>query len=383
MIISKVVQQIAFTIEGDLFMKHFLCVGVLALGGAIGAQAVDPVFGVDQARFDASTCNASVGCPDIDTLAAAGVQWIRLAAWWWFIEPSAPDRSQAIPGVYGRLSGLHTYASDWSGLDYPVSYANSHGINVLLVISDAPMWANGNPYSDCFSHGGANCVHGGAPEGYVNLNADDLRDLSYNMAVHFGSSVQAYEAWNEPNQANEFNVDNVPGGNYWALFVSQIFSPIHDGVKAANGSTLVIAPSIGTNCTTPSNCGTDWAYDWIRNIGQYATTLWDVMAFNRYPSSHNDLKNDMDNTICPYGGPVWVTEVGYDYSSGDSGYNQANQMYLTYVDNVNRQYCWTKTFYHDLRQVPSGTADSKGLLNPDGSARQAYWTYESMTGGGH
>src|SRR6266498_3804191 len=98
------------TMKGNSVLSGFLAalLVVLTTVCARGQGAFQP-YGLDQARFDPNTCNPSVGCPDIGTITAAGVQWIRMAAWWWFLEPNAPDRSQAMPGVYGRLSGLHTY----------------------------------------------------------------------------------------------------------------------------------------------------------------------------------------------------------------------------------------------------------------------------------
>ncbi len=105
----------------------------------------------------------------------------------------------------------------WSLLDYSVSQAQSAGLNVLLVISAAPTWANGNPDPSCSSIGNNNpCGSGQFSNGYAPFYGDDLRDLSYSLTAHFGSSVQAVEAWNEPNSAAQFNVDNMPGIDWWA-----------------------------------------------------------------------------------------------------------------------------------------------------------------------
>ena len=83
----------------------------------------------------------------------------------------------------------------------------------------------------------------------------------------------------------------------------------------------------------------------------------------------------MDQWLCyeVNGKKVWVTEVGYAYNNLFPS-TQAYEMQQTYVDMFNRTYCWTKTFYHILRQ------DQYGLLNPDGTPRLSYSSYKSMTG---
>ncbi len=103
------------------------------------------------------------------------------------------------------------------------------------------------------------------------------------------------------------------------------------------------------------------------------------MAFNRYPENSTVLRGDMDDRICQLGGPVWVTELGYDVRNGED--YQSTNMYNSYVDLFNRTYCWTKTFYHDLHQIPpTGNGSQYSLLNPDLSPRLSYTTYKSMTG---
>src|SRR5579883_3435949 len=343
-------------------MKNALFAAVV-LASALSVDAQFQPFGVDVERFDPSQCNASVGCPLMDEAAAAGAQFIRLFVLWRYVEPNAPV-APAYPSVYGQWTGQHTY--DWSELDYEINRANNMGIQVYLVFDWAAPWANGNPQPDC-SPLDANqiCANGQWTVGYAILNKYYLLDLAYNAAVHFGSLVNYYGVWNEPNVAINFNLTNPSdpdynqNGEYLNVYADRYLSMVWNGIKQGNPSATVVGGEVATNaCGTPPS-GCNWYSSWVQPLYQYFSGNWDIMAVHEHRGSHNDTKGDMDTYYALTNGskPIWTTEN--DYSSGS---NEPTDLNLTYVDLFNRQPWWQKNFYTMVRGDQNGFCTYPGLV---------------------
>src|SRR5215471_9852321 len=60
----------------QVLMKRLILIVVVMMLSLKPAEAQFQPFGADVERFDPSQCNPSVGCPEMDRLFAAGVQWI-------------------------------------------------------------------------------------------------------------------------------------------------------------------------------------------------------------------------------------------------------------------------------------------------------------------
>jgi hypothetical protein len=222
-------------------------------GGLLAAQGSYQPFGVDVENLDVSKCNhnVGVGCPLVDQAAAAGAQWMRLFAWWYYLEPS---------------NGSYNLGE----LPWQIAYAQSKGIQVYLTATWAPPWANGAQITcNPVSHGGADCPQP-QDEGATVLNSTYTYDFFYNLATQFNGSgggytssycgtgssynadychplVQYFGTWNEPDGMNNYNdkeYDPYNLGNYLNDFVNQFLQPAYNGIKAANPSAYELVEKL-------------------------------------------------------------------------------------------------------------------------------------------
>jgi len=336
-------------------------------------------FGADVERFDPTQCNPSVGCPEMDKLHTAGVQWIRLLVMWRWVEPNAPT-NPAYPGIYGQWTGQHTlFLSD---LDYQVNRARSLGMNVYLNFMWTPPWANDSP-EDCSPlDAGRICASGRWTVGYAIRNKYQLLDLAYLVASHFRGRVSAYGVWNEPNLTNNFNLSNprepIDEGQYLNVFADRYLFMVHNGVKAGDPTAQVVAPEVATNACGMPRSGCDWFRSWVEPMWMYFGGSFDVISFHEHRQSHNDAKGDVDRVYNRTFRPIWVTENSYDVPLNA----EPNEMFTTYVDLFNRP-LWQKDFYTAISGNKFGFCSQGGLLcenYPAFTERPVYGRYKQMTG---
>ncbi|AGZ39342.1 hypothetical protein AFR_05265 [Actinoplanes friuliensis DSM 7358] len=193
----------------------------------------------------------------------------------------------SLDGLAGRLDAMDAYVGDrkpmlrldlnWSAvqpaatdeprftaLDPVVDAAAARGIRVLLILNYGTTWTGGVhsfPSSDA------------AWRGIVDATV-----------THFGSKVQAYEVWNEPNYARFGDYGDGSAGvrraRYW-----QLVRIAHDRVHAGCAGCVVLAGASGVGDavseTRNDNESAQWL-DWAYANGY--KNSFDAVAHHPYPA---------------------------------------------------------------------------------------------------
>ncbi len=139
---------------------------------------------------------------ELDTIASAGTKWVRFDISWDTVQPFGP-------AWY-----------DWSQPDRLVLAANARGLHALGVLTYTPQWARQ-----------ARCSNDRACP-----PADDGQFAAYARAaaVHYGSSVTAWEVWNEPNWEPFWRSPNA--ADYVALL-----KPTYTAIKSVQPNSTVVS----------------------------------------------------------------------------------------------------------------------------------------------
>src|SRR5258706_3765858 len=142
--------------------------------------------------------------------AEARVGWVRLAAWWRFMQ-------------------LQPAVIDFGYLELSVEAALAQGLKVLIVFASIPGWANGTP----------------AELGIMDPNAalpptspQFFRDFVTAVVAHFHGRVAAYEIWNEPNYKQFWNSKD------YDRFIAEVLINGAQAVKAADPKAKTLGPAI-------------------------------------------------------------------------------------------------------------------------------------------
>ncbi|MEV4352655.1 hypothetical protein AB0J83_50030 [Actinoplanes sp. NPDC049596] len=148
------------------------------------------------------------------------------------------------------VQDCQTCAPNFAHLDPVVDAAAARGIRVLLILTYAPPWANGNHDND----------H------WFPVRDADWSAIVNATVAHFKGKVQAYEVWNEPNFTfmGNYGDGSVAARRlrYW-----QLVRIAHAQVRAACADCVVLAGASGAGTVAADNSNPnesaawlDWAY---------------------------------------------------------------------------------------------------------------------------
>lgn len=253
--------------------------GALLLGAA-PARAAEPGVVADLTWYVPDSDKQRTG----ELLDELGSRWVRLHVRWREAEPQ--------PGVF----------DEWWMDEYEnaLTYAEAAGQQVVLMISEAPAWASGDP------------AH--------NVPADPRLFANFleRFAERFEGRVAAYEIWNEPN-IERFWSTGPDAAEYAALLAAS-----HAVLREADPETLVVFGGLSTN-----------DYDFLEAAYDAgAKGHFDVLATHPYPycgssgpaavsysggrisrdsfTGYRELRASMlargDDK------PIWITEFGWNTS---------------------------------------------------------------------
>lgn len=152
------------------------------------------LYGQTQAQIDQT----------LDTLQSIGVQDIRVFVPWIFVEPAQ--------GTY-----------NWSYLDMVMQAAAARNMGVMAEIASTPLWA-----------GSSTSITGAGtpdPATYASFAAA--------VAKRYGSTISAYEIWNEPNYV--LSSDPIDATAYAALLKAA-----YPAIKAVDPTATVVAGALGS-----------------------------------------------------------------------------------------------------------------------------------------
>lgn len=152
------------------------------------------LYGQTQAQIDQT----------LDTLQSIGVQDIRVFVPWIFVEPAQ--------GTY-----------NWSYMDMVMQAAAARNMGVMAEIASTPTW-----------EGSSTAITGaGTP------TPADYASFVTQVAKRYGSTISAYEIWNEPNYV--LSSDPIDATAYAALLKAA-----YPAIKAVDPTATVVAGALGS-----------------------------------------------------------------------------------------------------------------------------------------
>ncbi len=312
------------------------------------------------------------------TLRAAqglGVGWIKHQVQWHTIEHGPDD-------------------FEWETLDRIVEGADEYGLKLLLSVIRAPDWTRTTE------------LESGPPSDY-----EEFRRFMEQLARRYRGRVQAYELWNEPNLAREWQGDTLDPTRFVDLVAEGAA-----GVRAGDPQAMVIsgAPAV-TGVDDGETAIADRAF--LRGMLE-ANVQGHVDAIGAHPygygnppeasledqeqltSSHNDHPTFFfRDTLEDYRGilveagaselPIWVTEFGWPSPEGIGEMDLAGWEYGREVSEADQAAYVVRAFHMgderpwvgpmflwnlNLAVIwgPDNAFSAYSLLRPDGSYRPAY-----------
>lgn len=217
---------------------------------------------------------------DLRLIAGLGAKVVRADVWWYVV---APER--------GRIDtvALASYSR-------AIDEAKKHGLEVLVVLSNAPAWARA-----LYDHGDRRAFY------------DAFESYSVAVAKMAGARVRQYQLWNEPNHA----LDIVDGeGDI------QLFARGKKGVRAGldaiglagHGFTTMLNVLVDGH---DSPVGPSWTSDVRFYLDHGAAASIDVIGIDHYPGTWSfgdwggNVLDRLGDLGKRYAKAVAVLETGY------------------------------------------------------------------------
>jgi hypothetical protein len=250
----------------------------------------------------------------------------------------------------------------WKSLDDAVAFAEAGGKKVLYVFGDTPGWAGPSP-------------------AYPPSDINEYRKYVQAVVSRYGNRIHAYEVWNEPNlfvKVSDSLADLVD--------MTQI---LHDTIKAAGQSSLVLTPS------TTMRTGTAVYSFFSKYLVKLAERGWPVdgYAFHTYPRAAGGPQERVQ-AIAQFKAilalakapakPIWDTEINYGLGGlqeprrAVDGSEAQGYLAQTFIDAVRlgiTQVDWYLWFPRDYGllgvQLNPGTTDT---------IRAWKWTHDLLVG---
>jgi hypothetical protein len=273
----------------------------------------------------------------------AGARSVRIDVPWDLIEPAR--------GSYDSLRlGL---------IDAFVNRAATGGVDVLMIVDNAPQWANGSTDPHV------------AP-----LNNNDYADYLQFLITRYSGKVSEFEIWNEPN-----------GGWAWVnpdpVRYAALLKVAYTRAKSVNPAVTILAPSLsGPDQASYLDrfyaAGAKDYFDafsmhgyWWNLSGSTVLPYWN--AANKDQSIFGAFTTRILPVMTKYGDqakPVWWTESGISTQGQQTTEtDQANKVDEAYSAFRNRVVpTMTHLYWYDITDsVGTGSEQNFGLVNLTGT----------------
>jgi hypothetical protein len=178
---------------------------------------------------------------DLDLVAELGARYVRTDVWWYSVEPERGKYDRAALDAYSRF----------------FDEAKKRGLEVLVVLSNAPAWARA-------------LYERGAREAFFAA----FGRYAFEVAKLAGSRVQNYQLWNEPNHV----IDFVDGEGDIQLFVRG-----RAGIDAAVPGRTTMINLLVDGHDLP--IGPSWMTDVDFYLQHGAGRAIDVIGIDHYPGT--------------------------------------------------------------------------------------------------
>jgi polysaccharide biosynthesis protein PslG len=246
----------------------------------------------------------------------ANVGWSRVTLGWRDINPAF--------GVF-----------DWPHADVPVGNAEAQGLQILAVLSHAPLWAGSNEW-------------GSKPPSDI----DYWRQFVRAVAQRYAGRVAAYEIWNEPNFKDIEKHGIGWDQDLWVYprYIDYVRVAAQE-IRTYAPGTLVVAPATSSK----PNTRTSQIFGQIEQASfpdGPGSSFIDVVSFHANgPESvsyvlNNKIKNHLEiivhqNPSNRYK-PIWITEFGWEsppFGDADQG-NRIREVIVALRGTPPPPPCW-------------------------------------------
>ena len=180
----------------------------------------------------------------LDQMQALGIDDIRVYVPWRYVETTK--------GQY-----------DWSSMDVILSLAAERDMGVLAEMNTTPAWVDPDEQY--------------AP-GAAHPDPEDFRDFASAVATRYGSTVSAYEIWNEPNYVGFY--DPVDPTAY-----AELLKAVYPALKEIDPTATIVAAGLGHTPTYDNGVALS-PVDFLE--GMYAAGAkgyFDALAYHPYQES--------------------------------------------------------------------------------------------------
>ncbi|UCZ59647.1 cellulase family glycosylhydrolase [Mycolicibacterium phocaicum] len=288
------------------------------------------LYGQTQAQIDQT----------LDTLQSIGVQDIRVFVPWIFVEPAQ--------GTY-----------NWSYMDMVMQAAAARNMGVMAEIASTPTWA-----------GSSTSITGAGtpdPATYAAFAAA--------VAKRYGSTISAYEIWNEPNYV--LSSDPIDATAYAALLKAA-----YPAIKAVDPTATVVAGALGSVISFGSI-----TLDPVTFVKQMlaagASGYFDALSFHPYQESlpfssgagvANSPLNQLNSIyqlLQQYGDgnlKIWISEFGA--STNDVSEQTQADLIKNLIDTWQTLAYAGPVFIYTAQDGVAG-ADGFGIYNADWTPKLA------------
>jgi hypothetical protein len=319
--------------------------------------------------------------------AKAGANLIRTTVTWSRFATS-PDRPLADDGYYYPQRGTVPNAGSLKQLDELYDRATAAGLQLDLVINDAPVWASA--YSDCRSilgvYTGRCAVLGTGARLYPT--SDHVGDLA-RFVIALGQRYPGvvFETWNEPNLDRGAQAAS-------GAFLGTMQCSVWQAARTLPQPSLVLSPAFG------DFYGEDATRSYMRDFYSTGRGCFDRLSVHTYNGSNQSFgaNSPLAGHMKIYrdaraeagdSAPIWVTEFGFKTGSTDGSVSEQKQALLT-GQEYNKLLTMPDVeaaIVNTLRDAPRPGATSPrdpdyayGWLRKDGSMKPVYCQFSALAG---
>jgi len=276
--------------------RRRLVAALAAIAGAVGLALAGPASALQTGLVAPDVPGPNTGRV-IGELADTHAGWLRLFASWPALEP--------YPGVYN----LGQY-------DATIQAAHATGVKVLLDVTSSPSWETGSSNPATPPRNPADYA------AFLSVLAAHYRALG--AQAGYGSSVEAYEIWNEED-----------GGVFWAggpdpAAYTRLLRGAYGAVKRADpNATVVMGGTAGNDFDFVNRVYHDGAKGSFDAIGVHTDTACNLLSPRQ---GYRDLQGHIGfTTFTGYREvrrvelangdtvPIWMTEMGWSTDPGTCG----------------------------------------------------------------
>lgn len=251
---------------------------------------------------------------------------------------------------------------DWSVYDPIVDALSNEGIDVIVVIADAPDWA----------------ATGQTVESnvYPPSDPDDLQRFAQALTSHFGEKVPYVQVWDRPNLSSQWGGRPATGASFEPYLAAAFY-----GARAGNPEVRLVTPELARRSDVPEGLDDLAFMDSLYAAG--ASDVFDIVGIrlNGGSNSPDDRRVSADRTnlsrailfrelMLRHGDgetPVWATTYGWA-AQGDVTREEQAEYVVRGLERAWSEWPWMGLMVQWQFATKPGDPAARFAIAPDGSS---------------